>query len=115
MTSKSASMDRNSLASEARLKLYVHLLSSVRDIKDYETAREIRDRLTRWAPWAIKLRIWDQLYDALSSPEKHVRFRHLLDHTSESLNRALKREDGEVSPELFGDVSEDVRHLTLTV
>lgn len=111
MTSQAATAERISIASEAKLRLFVQLLARLREVDNYDAARAIRDDLTQWAPWIINLHVWDELYDALSSTEKREKFRQLLEETDQSLKRVLKRKDGGVPTELFGDVSEDVRML----
>lgn len=111
MTPQAATAERNSAASEAKLRIFEHLVRAVRDVGDYESARAVRDELTRWAPWAINLHIWDALYDALSSAEKREQFQHVLEETASSLEAVLARKDAHVPAELFGDVSEDVRQL----
>jgi hypothetical protein len=115
MTAEAIQHERSAKASLTKLKLFAIWAAQLAEILEkpdsqYEDIRKQRDSLTRWAPWAIKLPLWEKLHGDLSITQRESARVELV-KARDALRSVVSGKHVPVPSTLFGDLSHDIASL----
>lgn len=116
MTAEAVLAERSARTSAAKLKLYVAWAERLAELlrnpgSHYDDIKTVRSELTRWAPWAIKMPIWDTLHGDLD-PKKRADALQQLTNARDALEATLRGDNVPLPTDVFGnDIIQDAKSV----
>ena len=117
MTAEAVLAQRSAQASQAKLELFANWADRLTAMLEqpgssYNDVKNLRNELTRWAPWAISLPIWATLHGELTPDNKKSALERLA-KTRDALRSVLQGEPGAVPSDVFGDLDSEVESISI--